>query len=121
MDVAYWVLAGLLALTFLGSGGVKVAMPADRLGAMWPWTRDVPLRFVRLIGTLEVLGAIGLILPRLTDIAPGLSVAAAVGLVLTPLGGMVLHVRRGEASQTAPNVIIAALAAVTVWLAIATL
>jgi len=121
VDVAYWVLAGLLALTFLWAGGVKVAMPADRLGAMWPWTLDLPRPLVRLIGTLEVLGALGLILPRVTGIAEGLSVAAAIGLVITPLGGLVLHVRRGEASQVVPNIVLAALAAITAWLAAATL
>jgi len=121
MDVAYWVLAGLLAATFLWAGGVKVAMSGEKLGAMWPWTRDLPRGIVRLIGMLEVLGAIGLSLPRLTGIAPGLSVAAAIGLTLTPLGGLVLHVRRGEASQVVPNIVIAALAAITAWLAYATL
>jgi len=121
MDVAYWVLAGLLASIFLWAGGVKVAMSDEKLGAMWPWTLDLPRSLVRTIGTLEILGAIGLIFPRLTGVAPALSVAAAIGLVLTPLGGLVLHVRRGETSQVVPNVVFAAVAAVTAWLAVATL
>jgi hypothetical protein len=100
---------------------VKVAMSDEKLGAMWPWTPDLPRRLVRLIGALEVLGAIGLILPRLTGIAPGLSVAAAIRLALLPLGGLVLHLRRGESSQAVPNIVISALAAITAWLAAAPL
>jgi hypothetical protein len=58
---------------------------------------------------------------RLTGIAPGLSVAAAIGLAVLPLGGLVLHLRRGESSQAVPNIVISALAAITAWLAAATL
>ncbi|WP_233575458.1 DoxX family protein [Cellulomonas sp. PhB150] len=121
MTVAYWIVAGLLALTYLASGGIKIVLPAEKLLAMWPWTGDLRLRTVRLIGTLEVLGALGLVLPRLTGIAEWLSVVAAVGLVVVPLGGLALHVRRGEGSQTVPNVVLAVLAAVAAWLGAATL
>src|ERR1700689_3286596 len=66
MTVAYWIIAGLLALLYLYSGGLKVLRSPDQLRPMTGWVDTVPLRLVRTIGVLEILGAIGLILPPLT-------------------------------------------------------
>jgi hypothetical protein len=63
MKVAYWIVAALLALFYLYSGGIKVVRSPDRLRSMMGWIDAVPLRLVRTIGLLEVLGALGLILP----------------------------------------------------------
>jgi len=80
MTVAYWIVAGLLAVLYLYSGGLKVLRSPDQLRPMMAWVDAMPLRFVRTIGVLEVLGALGLILPPLTGIAPALALAAAIGL-----------------------------------------
>jgi hypothetical protein len=72
---------------------------------------------VRTIGFLEVLGAIGLILPPLTGIAPWLALAAAIGFVLVQVGGIILHLSRGEAKVIGLNIVLVVAAAVTVWLA----
>jgi hypothetical protein len=72
---------------------------------------------VRTIGVLEVLGAAGLILPPLTGIAPGLAIAAAAGLVLIQVGGIIVHLSRGEAGQIGLNIALLVAAAVTAWLA----
>ena len=77
----------------------------------------MPLRLVRTIGVLEVLGAIGLILPPLTGIAPALAVAAATGLVLIQIGGISLHLKRGEVKVIGLNIVLLALAGVEIWLA----
>lgn len=71
---------------------------------------------VRLIGTLEVLGAAGLILPPLTGIAPWLAVAAATGLLLIQVGGIAVHVSRGEARMIGLNIVLLVAAAAAVWL-----
>ena len=80
MTVAYWIVAALLALLYLYSGGLKVLRSPDQLRPMMGWIDAVPLRLVRTIGVLEVLGALELILPPLTGIAPALALAAATGL-----------------------------------------
>ncbi|MEV0270482.1 DoxX family protein [Hamadaea sp. NPDC050747] len=119
MDVAYWILAGLLALFYAYAGGKKIAQSPDQLRPMMGWVDQVPLPLVRTIGTLEVLGAIGLILPKLTGILPGLAIAAAIGLALIQVGGIALHLSRGEARLIGLNIVLLVLAAVTAWLAVA--
>ncbi|MFF0138867.1 DoxX family protein [Streptomyces sp. NPDC005227] len=121
MDVAYWIVAGLLALFYLYAGGMKVVRSQEQLRPMMGWVDRVPMALVRGIGTVEVLGAAGLILPPLTGIAPVLAVAAAVGLVLIQVAGIAVHVSRGEARLIGLNIglLVAAAAAVrlgTTWL-----
>ncbi len=119
MKVAYWIVAALLALFYLFSGGLKVLRSADQLRPMMGWVDAVPLRLVRTIGVLEVLGALGLILPPLTGIAPALALAAAIGLVLLQIGGISLHLSRGEARLIGLNVVLLVLAGLEIWLATA--
>jgi hypothetical protein len=118
MRVAYWIVAALLALFYLYSGGIKVVRSKDQLRPMMGWIDSVPLRLVRTIGVLEVLGAVGLVLPPLTGVAPGLALAAAIGLVLIQVGGISLHLSRGEVKVIGLNVVLLALAGVTMWLSI---
>lgn len=66
---------------------------------------------VRLIGILEVLGAIGVVLPKLTGILSWLTPTAAVGLVLTMVGAALTHLRRGENSNIVTNVVLLTMAA----------
>ena len=116
MKVAYWIIAGLLALFFLYAGGKKVAQSQDQLRPMMGWVDQIPMPMVRAIGVLEILGAIGLILPPLTGIAVGLALAAAVGFVLLQIGATALHLSRGEAKLIGLNLGLIVTAAVTVWL-----
>ncbi len=70
---------------------------------------------MRAIGVLEALGALGLVLPPPTGIAIGLDLAAAIGLVLVQIGGMILHRRRGEAKQIGLNIALLIAAGVAAW------
>jgi hypothetical protein len=116
MDVAYWIVAGLLAVFYLYAGGKKVLQSQEQLRPMMGWVDQIPMRLVRLIGTLEVLGAAGLILPPLTGIASWLAIAAAIGLVLIQVGGIAVHVSRGEVRVIGLNIALLVAAAVTAWL-----
>ena len=89
----------------------------DQLRPMLAWVDAMPLRFVRTLGVLELLGALGLILPALTGVARALSFAAAIALVLLQLGGISLHVSRGEVKVLGLNVVLLLLAGVETWLA----
>jgi DoxX-like family len=116
MHVAYWIVAGLLALFYLYGGGIKVIRTREQLLPMMAWVDTTPIPAVRAIGVAEVLGAIGLILPPLTGIAPGLGFAAAMGFVLLQIGAIRVHLRRAD-RQIALNITLLLVAAVTVWLA----
>jgi len=119
--IAYWIVAALLAFFYLYAGGKKVVQSKQRLAPMMGWVDTVPMPAVRAIGVLEVLGAVGLVVPPLTGIAPWLAVAAALGLVAVQLGGIGLHLSRGEARLIGLNLVLLVLAGVAVWLATATL
>lgn len=97
MTIAYWIVAGLLALMMLGAGGSKLARPKAALAASgMTWTEDFRPATIKLIGLAEVLGAIGLILPMLLGIAPVLSPIAAVALAILMIGAVAVHIRRKE-------------------------
>ena len=117
MTVAYWIIAALLAVLYLYSGGLKVLRSPDQLRPMMGWIDTMPLRLVRVIGVLEVLGALGLILPPLTGVAVAVALAAAIGLGLIQVGAISLHLRRGEVKLIGLNVALLVLAAVEIWLA----
>ena len=116
MHVAYWIVAGLLALFYLYGGGMKVVRSREQLLPMMAWVDTTPMRAVRAIGVVELLGAIGLILPPLTGIAPWLGLAAAAGFVLLQIGATRVHLSRGD-RQIGLNIGLLLTAAATVWLA----
>ena len=91
MTYALWIVQALLALLFLFAGGTKLVLPPDVLASMGsPNQIPLPGWFVRFIGVVEVLGALGLILPGLLRIKPGLTPLAAVGLVIIMIGATAL-------------------------------
>lgn len=107
MLIAYWIVAGLLALAYLAAGAQKIFRTPDKLVASGiGWAKDLPLAVVRLIGAAEVLGAVGLILPPLTGIAPILAPIAAIGLVLVQVGAVVFHLTRREPKVLPMNLVL---------------
>lgn len=111
MDAALWVIAGLLAFAFAGAGAMKLTSSKEDLLPKMPWVADVTEAQVRGVGAVELLGAIGLILPPLIDVAPVLAPIAAVGLALTMAGAVVVHLKRGDGFGAAvPAVVLGALA-----------
>ncbi|MCI3928691.1 DoxX family protein [Streptomyces sp. AN091965] len=115
MNVAHGVVAGLLALFYLYGGGLKVFRSRERLLPMMAWVDDVPMPVVRSVGAVEVLGALGLVLPPLTGVAPGLGAAAAVGFVVLQIGAIRVHLRRDD-REVALNVTLLLAAAATAGL-----
>jgi uncharacterized membrane protein YphA (DoxX/SURF4 family) len=111
MNIALWIVQALLALAFGMAGLMKITQPKDKLAAQMGWVEDFAPNAVKGIGVLELLGAIGLILPLLTGILPWLTPLAAVGLVLTMIGAIVTHLRRGESQMAVVNLVLLALAA----------
>ena len=117
MNLALWVIAGLLAVVALTGGVTKVFVPKEKLAAApgGGWTGGASVGFVKTLGVLELLAAVGLILPAVVDIAPVLVPVTAVCWVVLMVGAMVTHGRRGEAKFMALNLIYLVLAAFIAW------
>jgi uncharacterized membrane protein YphA (DoxX/SURF4 family) len=112
VNITLWIIAGLLAAAFLMVGLMKAAQPKEKLAASgMGWTEDFSSGQVKLIGLVEVLGAVGLILPAATGIAPILTPIAAAGLAVTMALAAVVHLRRGEGNMVPVNLVLAVLAA----------
>jgi uncharacterized membrane protein len=116
MNITLWIIAGLLAAAFLAAGLMKATQPQEKLAASgMTWAADFPAGAVKAIGVVEVLGALGLVLPAMVNIAPVLVPWAAVGIAVTMLGAAVVHLRRGEAKALPANLVILLLAVVVAW------
>jgi uncharacterized membrane protein YphA (DoxX/SURF4 family) len=122
MSIALWVVQVLVAAAFLVSGATKLSQPKEKLVKMAerfqehrPWMEDFSQPTVRIIGALEVLGAIGIVLPSLTGIVPWLTPLAALGLVLTMIGAALTHLRRAEYGAIAVNAVLLILAALVAY------
>src|ERR1700692_2531923 len=107
MNLALWIVAIVLAVVFAGSGLMKQFVPKDKLVTSGQgWAQDVSQTNIRVIGLAEILGAIGLVLPAATHIAPILVPLAAVGLTVVMVGAVVVHTKRNEALNVAVNVVL---------------
>ena len=94
-----WVVQGLLALLFLFAGGMKLVMPIE---AMQQGPVALPGFLLRFIGVVEVLGAIGLVVPGVTGIRAGLTPLAAAGLVIIMVGAVALTSIEGVTQASVP-------------------
>jgi hypothetical protein len=116
MNVFLWIVAGQLALVFLAAAAMKLLQTKETLAENgMGWTVDFSIPVVNSIGALEILVALGLILPALFDIVPVLVSLAALGLVLLMVGAAVTHARLREGRMIVVNSFLASLAAVVVW------
>ncbi len=117
MNLTLWIIAGLLAAGFLFAGATKLFIPKAKL-AKTPgggWVLDFSAGFVKALGAVEILGAVGLTLPALLDIAPILVPLAAVGLALDMVGAAIVTFRRHEFKHTLLPLLYLALAAFVAW------
>jgi uncharacterized membrane protein YphA (DoxX/SURF4 family) len=126
MNLALWIVAGLLAVVFLVSGSTKLFVPKKNLDGLLQrvgpaaqtageWTRDFSPRALKTIGVLELLGAVGLILPAALDIAPVLVPLAATGLATIMVGAAIVTYRRQEFKHVLLNLTYLALIAFVAW------
>ncbi|TWD79113.1 DoxX-like protein [Kribbella amoyensis] len=116
MNLALWIIAGLLAAAFLAGGTVKLIQPKDKLvAAGFGFAEDFDPGTVKAIGAVELLAALGLILPATLGVAPILVPLAAVGVVLLMIGAGITHLRRHEHPPIVANLTILGLAALVAW------
>ncbi len=116
MDIALWIVAGLLAAIFLMAGMMKIRQPKEKLAEDMGWVEHYEPRTIKLIGLLEVLGAIGLIVPAVTGIIPMLTPLAAIGIALVMVGAIARHLSRGDETQKAAmNMVFLLMALFVAW------
>lgn len=108
-----WALQVLLAAFFLMAGVTKATQPLETLPAMMPWVTAVPGWLVRFIAYSEIAGALGLILPATTRIAPQLTAFAAFGLSVVMVLASGFHLTRSE--PFAMQLVVAVVAGVVAW------
>ncbi|WP_329070916.1 DoxX family protein [Amycolatopsis sp. NBC_01480] len=113
MNIALWIVQVFLAAVYLAAGGLKVVRPRERLVATGnlDWMKDSSDAGVKAVGLVEILGALGVVLPWLTGIAPILTPIAAVGLVVVQIGALRVHLVRNERRPLPANVLLLLLAA----------
>jgi len=108
-----WIVQGLLAAMFLLAGVPKLVMSAEQMAA--PGPIQLPVLFIRFIGVCEILGAIGMVLPGLTGIKPGLTPLAAAGLLIIMIGATVVNLVDGPIVAAPFTVMLGILAAIVIY------
>jgi hypothetical protein len=118
LNLALWVVAGLLAVVLVLSAYGKVFVPKGKLahfGAATRWVEDFSPRSLMAISVLELLAAAGLILPAALDIAPLLVPLAATGVSLLFVAAVTMRLRRGETATIIPDLVYLVMAAFVAW------
>lgn len=115
LSVGLWGVQVLLGLVFIGTGLWKLLTPVPALAAMIPWAGQVPEAFLYATGGVDLCGGIGIVLPALTRIKPGLTVLAALGCAALQVCAILFHLSRGEAANTPFNVLLVALSLFVFW------
>ena len=112
-NTAMWIVQGVLAVAFLLAGVPKLVMSAAQMAA--PGPIQLPVVFIRFIGVCEILGAIGMILPGITGIKPGLTPLAAAGLVIIMIGATVVNLVDGPRIAAPFTIVLGVLAAIVIY------
>jgi len=104
MEIALWIVAAIVALFYIPSGGTKLFNPAKFTDGM-QWAQRLGAPLVRVVGLLELLGAIGIVLPQLTGIgAPTLTILAAGALALVQIVAVGIHLAEKTYSTLPINI-----------------
>jgi uncharacterized membrane protein YphA (DoxX/SURF4 family) len=110
-----WVAQVLLAAAFFMAGSGKATQPIAALAPNMAWVTAIPESMVRFIGVAEMLGAVGLLLPALSRIKPGLTPLAAAGLTTIMALAIPFHLFRGEFGGMVVNAVLGGIAAFIAW------
>ena len=111
LNIVLWVAQGLLALTFIWVGFMKIANPGD---LPFPWIKENP-SLVLITGIFDLSGGLGIILPTLLRIQPKLTVLTAYGIIALMVVASIFHISRGEGKNIGVNIFIFLVAAFIAW------
>jgi len=115
MNIALWIVQVLLAVMY-GMAGMLKTFQTAKAKEQLPWAKNRSDQFVRFIGTSELLGAFGLIVPIITGILPWLTPTAAIGLSLIQLLAIFTeHLPKKEYNIIPMNIVLLALSGFIVF------
>lgn len=114
LNIALWITQLLLAATMIWAACMKLFKPAEELALMWPWTAEHP-SLVKITGVIDLLGALGLVLPMLLNKARRITQYTAFAIIVLMVAASVFHISRGEAEAIGLNIFFALLAAFVAW------
>jgi hypothetical protein len=117
MDLALWIIAGLLAAVFFAGGVGKVVVPKEKVAALpgAGWIDHFSPAAIKALGVVDILAAVGLVLPAALEVAPVLVPLAAVGVVLLMVGAVIVRVRSHIARTIVADLAYLALAGFVAW------
>jgi uncharacterized membrane protein YphA (DoxX/SURF4 family) len=115
MNTIIWIVQALVAALFLYSGTCKTILSQQKLLAIGQTGAELPMTLIRFIGVVEILGAIGLILPVILGTAPQLTPMAAVGFSIIMALAARFHYQRHETKNVVFNILILCLCLLVVW------
>ncbi|RAW02268.1 DoxX family protein [Pseudochryseolinea flava] len=114
-QIILWSLQIVLALLLLSGAAMKLLMPIEDLSKMWAWAGEVPPAFVRFIGGVDLLGAVGIVLPlQLAGRFNAMAISGA-GIVALMISASIFHIQRGEGSEIGINIVVGFIAAFVAW------
>jgi len=114
LNITLWIAQILLSASMLWASAMKLFQPVEKLAAMWPWAGQVSPILVKFTGIVDLLGALGLILPALIH-KPKLISFTAMAIIVLMICASIFHIARGEASVIGVNVVFAGLAVFIAW------
>jgi len=115
LRASLWIAQGVAFFFFSGIGAMKLLTPIPKLSETVHWAAQYSETFVRIIGCIDLAGGLGILLPALTRIKPGLTVAAALGCTVLQIFAIAFHVSRGEGDVLPLNLVLLTLSAFVLW------
>jgi hypothetical protein len=111
INIALWIAQGLLAVTLIWAGAMKIFKPTD---LPWPWIKENP-HLVTVTGLLDLLAGLGIVLPSILRMQPKLTIYAAYGIIALMIGASIFHISRGEAKDIGFNIFVLLVAVFIAW------
>lgn len=114
MNIALWILQIFLSAIFLTLGSIKTVLPKEKLERVFDWVDDFSQEKIKVIGSFEVLGALGLFLPGTFSMPIVLIPLSAAGLAIIMILAALTHYNRNEKPETIVNIILFVLLSVVI-------
>ena len=115
LDLSLWVIQFMAFGSFAVAAWMKITYSIERLASIWPWAGVLSPLEVRGLGTIDLLGGLGLILPMVSGIWPKMTVAAALGCAALQICALAFHILRGEADVIPVNLVLLGMVLFTAW------
>jgi hypothetical protein len=115
LHIILWIAQVFLAGILIWASSMKLFRPVSQLALMWPWVGQVSSVFVKFTGLVDLLGALGLLLPALLRVKPNLTPMAALSLIVLMICASAFHIARGEAAAIGFNIVFALIAGFIAW------